>query len=190
MPNFSEIFAMFSSSKYTQNDSSISEFMIPLISKYIRKNPTYPDLYNNLGVQFLFSNMLIEAEDAFTKAVELNPDYVDARINLLKILHKNGKFEKAYEHGKVLIQKNLPYPDIYFSVAEILLSLNQFEDALRHANRVLQLRPEIKKVHLLLAQIYQKSGQGNLAKKEKEKYLAFHSRPNLASEAQKMLEKI
>jgi tetratricopeptide (TPR) repeat protein len=56
MPNFSEIIAMFNSSKYAQEDASISDFLIPFISDQIEQNPTYPDLYNSLGTQLSFSN--------------------------------------------------------------------------------------------------------------------------------------
>jgi len=95
-------------------------------------------------------------EDAllqYTKAVELNPEYVAARINLMKTLKKMGKYEKSYDCGKVLLSKNLPYPDVYYSLSEILMSLDRFEEALNHANKVLELRPEMKNAHLLIAQI-------------------------------------
>ncbi len=190
MPNFSEIIAMFSSSKYTQNDSSISEFMIPLISEYIRKNSTYPDLYNNLGVQFLLRNRTIEAEEAFEKAVELNPEYVAARINLLKTLHKNGKPKKAYEHGKKILVKKLSYPDVYYTMAKILVELKKYDNALEIANKVLAICPSIKKVHLLIARIYEGQGQKEMAIQEIKKCLASDIDSKLASEGQKLLKSI
>ena len=190
MPNFSEIIALFSNPKYAKEDASISEVMIPLILEQIDKNPDYPDLYNSLGSQFLFDQKLYEAESAFTKAVELNPNYVAARINLMKTLQKRGEFEEAYENGKILVSKNLLYPDVYYAIGEILMSLNRYEDALKYANKLLKLRPEMKKTHLLIGQIYQKMGNNEFAKIEVNKCLVSGIAPNLATEAQELLNKI
>jgi tetratricopeptide (TPR) repeat protein len=156
MPSFSEMIALFSNAKYAKEDESISELMIPLILENIEKHPDWPDLYSSLGLQFLFKGKLVEAEAAFNKAVALNPNYVDARINLMKTLKKMGEFKQAYKYGKVLLSKNLPYPDVYFAIAEILVSLDRYEDALNNAKRVLELSPEMRKAHLLVEQIYQK----------------------------------
>jgi len=190
MPSFSEMIALFSNSKYAQEDESISELMIPLILEQIDMHPDWPDLFNSLGLQFLFNKKMLEAESAFLRAVELNPEYVAARINLMKTLKKMGKYEKSYDCGKVLLSKNLPYPDVYYSLSEILMSLDRFEEALNHANKVLELRPEMKNAHLLIAQIYQKSGQNDLAKKEIKKCLSFAISPQLAIEAQKKLQEL
>jgi tetratricopeptide (TPR) repeat protein len=156
MPSFSEMIALFSNSKYAKEDDSISELMIPLILEHIDKHPDWPDLFNSLGLQFLFRKKLLEAESAFQRAVELNPDYITARINLMKTLKEVGEFETAYQHGKILVSKNLPYPDVYYSLAEILLSLNQPDKALQYAKKVLELSPEMGTAHHLIAKIYQK----------------------------------
>ena len=156
MPSFSEIIALFSSTEYAMKDDSISELMIPLIFEHIDKHPDWPDLFNCLGLQFLFKKKFLEAESAFQKAVELNPDYINARINLIKTLKEMHEFEKAYQHGKILVSKNLPYPDIYYSLAEILLSLNKPDKALKYTKKLLELSPEMGNAHHLITRIYQK----------------------------------
>lgn len=190
MPNFSEMIAMFSSSKYVKGDTSISEIMIPLISEHIRKHPTYPDLYNSLGAQLLFAANSVDAEKAFTKAVELNPDYVTARINLLNTLARNGKYEDAYEHGKNILSKKLPYPDVYYTLAEILIALGKYDEALKNADQVLQIKPSMKKVHLFMARIHEKKGCYDLAVREINKYLTGPMDPKLEADANKMLKRI
>ena len=190
MPNFSEIIAMFSSSKYAREDSSISDFLIPVISEQISKNPTYPDLYNSLGSQLLYSKKNLEAEKAFSKAVELNPGYVTARINLFKTLQKNGKPEEAYEHGKVLLSENLPFPDVYYTLAEVLIDLKQYDEALLNAERVLKLRPSMKNTNLLIARIHESQGNYDLAIKAINKCLAPDAESQLAADAKKMLVKL
>jgi len=190
MPNFSEIIAIFSNSRFTQEDTAISEFLIPLIKEQISKTPTYPDLHNSLGMQLLFQNKLVEAEKAFATAVELNPDYVTARINLLKTLQKIGKNEEACKQGKIILSKECLFPDVFFTISQAFFALENYDEALIHAAKVLQLQPSMKRVHLLIAQIYENLGHYELAINELNKYLKSHEAVGQLSEAKKMLKKL
>jgi len=190
MPNFSEIIAMFSSSRYAREDANIAEFLIPVISEEITKTPTYPDLYNSLGSLLLNTNKIIEAEEAFARAVELNPGYVTARINLFKTFKKSGKYEEAYEHGKVLSSENLPFPDIYYTLAAVLLELKKYDDALLNAERVLKLRPSMINTNLLIARIHESQGNYDSAIKAVNKCLAGDVATILAADARRMLEEL
>ena len=190
MPNFSEIIAMFSNSKYAQEDTSISTFLIPFISEQIDKNPTYPDLYNSLGLQLLFSHKSLEAEKAFTKAIELNPAYITARINLLKTLQRNGKHQEAYEHGKILLSKDLPFPDVYYTMAEVLIDLKHYDQALLNAKRVLKLRPSMKSTNLLIAHIYEMQKKYDAAMRAVNSCLTPDAESRLTTEAKKMRDKL
>jgi len=153
MPNFSEIIALFTNSKYVQEDDSISEIIIPLVQEQIEKHPDYPDLYNSLGSQLLTIQNMEEAKAAFEKAVELNPQYVAARIDLMKTLHKMEEYENAYEQGKLLLALNLPYPDVYYTISEILYFMGSYDDAISNCEKVLELSPEFEKASELLMKI-------------------------------------
>lgn len=190
MPSFSEIIAMFASSRYAREDENISNFIIPFITEQIQKNPTYPDLYNSLGVQLKNCKKTLEAENAFGKAVELNPDYITARINLLKALHENKKYNEAWAHGQYLLKKKLPFPDLFFTVASVLFELKQYEEALVNAKRVLKLRSAMKETHLLIARIYVAQGNHAAAIQSLETLLSSHGDSNLAREAKELLTKL
>ncbi len=188
IPSFSEIISLFTNFKYAQQEPEIPKVMIPLISEHIHKNPTYPDLYNSLGLQYLFIDEPAKAETAFSKAVKLNSGYVSAHINLLKTLHKNGKYEEAYEHGKILLSAGIFFPDVFNTIAENMFALKRYDEALENAEKVLKIRPSIKVVHLLIARIYEKQKKYDLAIKEIEKCLAEDINADLADKAEKMLK--
>ncbi|MCF8075607.1 MAG: tetratricopeptide repeat protein [Desulfotignum sp.] len=158
LPSFSEIIKMFSNSRLTKDDPGIPSFLIPFIKEQIKANPHYPDLHHSLGVQLRLLNKLNEAETAFSKALELNPEYIDARINLMKTLFSNKKFNNALEHGQLLAAKNLPFPDVYYTMAQAFLETNRYEEALININRVLKLRPDMPNAFLLKARIYESKG--------------------------------
>ena len=189
MPNFSEIITMFNSSRYTQKDSSIAEFIIPFIIEQINQNPRYPDLYNSLGTQLLLKKKYMEAENAFTKALELNPDYVVARINLMKTLFSHGKNQEAYEHGKILVPKNLPFPDVYYTLTEVLINLKQYDEALVNAQRVRRLRPGMNNVKLLMAQIYEGQGKDEAATAMVKEFQEGPVEPLMADKEKQLFKK-
>ncbi len=190
IPSFSEIISLFTNFKYVQQNPNVSKIMIPLILEQIHKNPTYPDLYNSLGLQYLFAGQNIEAETAFAKAVELNPNYITARINLLKVLIKNGKYEQAYENGEILLSKNVSFPDVYYTISENLLLLKRYDEALIYAGEVIKIKPSMIKIHLLIARIYEKQKKYDLAKQEIDKYLSSNADIELAEEAHAILERL
>ncbi len=190
MPNFSEIIAMFNSSRYIQKDSSIAEFIIPFITEQINRNPRYPDLYNSLGTQLLLKKKDLEAENAFSKALELNPDYVAARVNLMKTLFLNGKNQEAHEQGKLLIPRNLPFPDVYYTLTEVLINLKQYDEALVNAKRVRRLRPGMNNVKLLMAQIYEGQGKDEAATAMVKEFQEGPVEPLMADKVKQLLKKL
>lgn len=190
IPNFSEIIAMFSSSRYAKEDASISSFLIPIITEQINKNPMYPDLYNSLGTQLMLSNKLAEAESAFSKAIDINPDYVTARVNMLKALQRSGKNREALEHGLFLVKKNLPFPDVYYTLTKVLIALKKYDDAMVNAKRVLRLRPAMTETLLLVARIHEAQGNYEAGIKAAGDYLKGDTKAKGAAEARKLLDRM
>jgi tetratricopeptide (TPR) repeat protein len=98
-----------------------------LVSEAIAKDPTNADLVYNLGVISGNSNKVDEAEKYYKKALELNPNYVNAYLNLAELklridtkyvdemskLGNSDKDNKRYEQLRALQLKNyrdvLPY---------------------------------------------------------------------------------
>ena len=190
MPNVSEIISIFKSSQYSRDDNSISEFLVPFITEQINRNPTYPDLYHSLGTQLLSAQKFIEAENAFANALELNPDYVAARIDLMKTLYRNRKTQEAYIHGAHLIPKNLPFPDVYFTLAEILIDLKRWDMAMVNAKRIMRLRPDDNTTKLLVAKIYKGQKNNKAAIKVLEDFLKNPTTPSAANEARMLKNEI
>src|SRR5262245_11924974 len=61
------------------------------------KTGATPEMYNNLGSVMLSLNDYDAAANAFDKAIQMRPDYVDA-LNNLGVTHRNARrIEKAIE---------------------------------------------------------------------------------------------
>jgi len=124
---FSEMLSLIKIKEFSKEDVPLWETLIPLIKDYLEQHPTYPDLYNTLGTLYLKLNRTKEAEKVLYEAVRLNPEYIQARINLCKTLKNLGKFQEALGHGEYLLSKKVSYPDVYCTMGEIYFSSSEAE---------------------------------------------------------------
>ncbi|QTA83325.1 Tetratricopeptide repeat-containing protein [Desulfonema limicola] len=126
-PNFSEMISIVKS--FPNEDTSVYEKLIPVISEAIEHGPQYPDIYCSLGALYYKLKQFKKAEAEFAKSIDINPQYIQGRIYYCKALEKQEKFQQALEQGRFLFDKNIPYPDFYCTMGKVYFSLNMFEQA-------------------------------------------------------------
>lgn len=66
-----------------------------LYRKIIAENPYYEKAWNNLGVLLMARGDLQQAESSFLKAIQLNPDYLIARLKLTELYIQSRQKSKA-----------------------------------------------------------------------------------------------
>lgn len=107
-----------------------------------------------LGLQHLRTNDLVQAQAAFTSAVELAPHEIETRILLGRVATRNGDEALAYENFEQAVALDPLHFDANAGLGEILYHRNQLDRALVHIERALQAQPEDhvalqRKVHIL-----------------------------------------
>ena len=102
--------------------------------------PTLSGPHVNLGIAYAGLGNLQDAERAFRKALELNPENPVARNQLGILQRKQGKFDQARESylGVLAAHPNYPYAHLNMGILCDLYLQNN-ECALRHYERYLQL---------------------------------------------------
>ena len=60
--------------------------------------------HNNLGLAYAASNQMAEAVTEFNQAVQIKPDYAQARYNLAVAFLQLGKKNEARAQQRVLVQ--------------------------------------------------------------------------------------
>ncbi|MBF0548398.1 MAG: cyclic nucleotide-binding domain-containing protein [Candidatus Riflebacteria bacterium] len=88
-------------------DSSFFAKATEILSKKIKKNPLYPDLHSDQGKILALHQKHPEACSCFKRALEINPDYLEVKINLSISLKESGKIEKAIETLRAIHPKNI-----------------------------------------------------------------------------------
>lgn len=100
--------------------------------------PGNPIVRNNLGFELLLSGRLQEAETEFTSALELEPSFVRARINLAIAQSRRGRMDEALMN----FQAVLPEADAYFNLGLMFRSQKRYVEAVEAFEHVISIDPE------------------------------------------------
>ncbi len=128
------------------------------------------------------------AEACFMEAVRINPNYLNARINLFKTLKETGKFREALKQGKSIIAGNdVPYPDVCCIMGEACFALSMYKEARDNARKALGLNSRYGQAFFLLAQIHVQQGNPREAIKELKQCLNSNPSKELHAKARELL---
>ena len=102
---------------------------------------------------------LEQAAEAYRKAVDAAPEWVEARINLGTSMYQLGRMEEAREHFSKAVEFEPQNELAEFNLGCVLEQLGQTGEAILHLARAVEIAPTLADAHLNLALAYEKSGQ-------------------------------
>ena len=109
---------------------------------------------NNLGVALLEQFKAKEAAESFTRALQLQPDLLIARINLSIALYYLPDSASAKREAEKALAQNQVTPQPHYILGLIARSENQFDVALNEFGKVLKIDPEDAGANVNAGQIY------------------------------------
>jgi tetratricopeptide (TPR) repeat protein len=189
-PHFTEMISLINLEGNERSVKPITELLIPLFEDYVKKHPTYPDLPHSLGTLYLKLRRFDAAERAFQEAVTLNSNYIKARINLMKTLKINKKFDLALPHGEFVISKGVEYPDVFLGVGEIHYALGRYEEALLNAEKAIEVKPSYAEAYYFSGQVLEKLNKKKHALFAYEQCLTLDAPERIRAFAKEALEKL
>jgi tetratricopeptide (TPR) repeat protein len=134
-----------------------------LLLEVLRQAPTYANVYNMLGVIAGHRNAPQEAVTLFRQALNLNPHYREAQVNLAITLAEMGAYDQAAQEVDALEQRETTgqtslSPGVLGKLANAHADLGQKYHALRlyaqavvEYDRALGLCPTFPDIHVLRA---------------------------------------
>lgn len=133
---------------YEKRDLDSAE---PLLRAVLDEEDRYPDVHDMLGVIAHARGHFLDAERHFRRALELNPAYTEAALNLAVTYNDRGKYEEARA--------------VYAKITAITASTPQGLDPFA--------RGRIANMHAALAEAYQDAGLTREAVREYENATAL-----------------
>ncbi|KAA0258644.1 tetratricopeptide repeat protein [Deferribacter autotrophicus] len=138
--------------------------------EFLKFNDNFADVHNYLGYIYYASNDLNRAIEHYKKAIELNPYYTEALINLVVILHSIGEFKKAEKYldslkksekvrgiaDKYCIGK---LANMHAEIANRYTSLFLYEEAANEYEKALRLAPDFPDIRLEYANVLRDLGR-------------------------------
>lgn len=115
------------------------------------------DQWYELGVD-LEHTSLASAIEAYGRALEQEHEFVEAHINLGRLLHVTGSLLEAKKHYEVAMRLDPLDPIPAFNLGVVLEDLGFGDDALRHYRTALRRDPDFADAHYNLALVYERKG--------------------------------
>ena len=116
---------------------------------------------------------LDQAAQAYRKAVDASPEWVEAHINLGTTLYQLGHMEEAREEFTAAAKFEPGNSLAEFNLGCVLEQLGQAQQAIQHLLRAIELTPTLADAHLNLALAYEKSGQVQSAVRHLSLYIRY-----------------
>lgn len=119
------------------------------------------------------SESLEQAAQAYRKAVEAAPEWVEAHINLGTALYQLGRMEDALEQFSLAVQVEPENSLAEFNLGCVHEQLGNTAIAIKHLLRSVELAPSLADAHLNLALAYEKNGQAQEALRHLSLYVRY-----------------
>jgi Flp pilus assembly protein TadD len=120
----------------------------------VDSNPVYSARsWFNLGVIRLENGRTAPARDAFGQALRVDPDLVQAHMQLGRLASKDNRYEAAADHFRRALAADSTHAEAYGSLGIISLQRNRPARARRLFRKVLELDPDNTAARRLLEKL-------------------------------------
>jgi tetratricopeptide (TPR) repeat protein len=100
-----------------------------------------------------------QAHQLYQRLLQLDPDHVDAHVNLGRLLHEDGAPAAAEQHYRRALEIDPEHETAAFNLGVALEDIGRFRDAIEAYQRALELDPQNADAHFNLAGLYERRGE-------------------------------
>lgn len=159
---------------YDKNKTGVPSSGDPLMAEVraLNHSATYQVQY---GAELEKQGKLEESAAAHEKALEIDPNLVQAHVNLIELYGRLGHFEKAEEHYRAAIRLHPGSAEGYYNYGVLLLSAEKYSQAEEAFRKTIEINPFHAGAHNNLGYLLER--RGNLSEAEAEYRKAIENSP-------------
>jgi tetratricopeptide (TPR) repeat protein len=147
---------------------NFSQLALDQFAFIAKRNPRFPSVHLHMARIYSNNGDEEKALQELTTELGLFPADTPARVEMGELLLKLGQSEKALEH-LIQAEKEAPgVPLVHYTLAKAYRATAHMGEAIKATQKCLELDPDFAEGHYLLAQLYQETGQLDLARREME----------------------
>ena len=130
--------------------------------------PNDPVTQTYLGRLYLRQRRWPEAERAFRRALDVDPDMAEAHYGLSVALPRQTLVEEGIDHALLAVGLRHEFPEAHFQLGALLSRLGWYERAVQAFEISLRMRPGFVLAHRYLSRIYGRIGRSDAANRHRE----------------------
>jgi len=153
-------------------------------------NPYSPKAYDDMGVSLVHKGRINDGIEFYRRALQINPNYWNARFNLADALVEANRMDEAIPHYVQGLSLNPDHAHAHRNFGTVLASRNQLDEAIRHYQVALQLAPDDAKTHYNLGSCLMQQGKLDQARAHLEAAVNLQPDPATAEFARRALDKL
>jgi tetratricopeptide (TPR) repeat protein len=171
-------------------DQQSMDAVVTWCEKLVQRFPK--NYYANflLGVAYPTNEETEKAIESYNKAIEINPNLVDAYAGLGDLYLDEGKVSDAIRYLKKAIETDPTYVSAYMKLGDAYAENDQIDEAITYYEKTIEINPRITRVYYYMGNIYFKKGDREKAIKAYEKVIELEPDSDLSMFAKKEIERI
>src|SRR6266513_119852 len=160
---------------YERNKDGVPPSSDPLLEEVRSLNQSATQQVQ-IGIQLERQGRLEESATAHEKALEIDPQLVQAHVNLVELYGRLGQFEKADEHYRAAARLDPSSSENYYNYGVLLLGAERYQQAESAFRKTMEINPFHSGAHNNLGFLLER--QGRLLEAEAEYRKAIENKPN------------
>ncbi|MFM8334192.1 MAG: tetratricopeptide repeat protein, partial [Opitutaceae bacterium] len=136
---------------------------VALLYDTVEKVPKNSRAWNNLGLALRRAGRTTEAVEKYSAALKVNPNLVEAHLNLSELLGHLGQYSQALLHAQSSVRLEPNNPKAWVNIGVTQLNLGKFSEAEQSLKHALGLRPSFPEAYASLALVYVRQGRAKEA---------------------------
>lgn len=132
-------------------DTDEVENILDIASTFNSNDPKY---YYNLGEEFFWIDNHDKEVESYMKAIELDPEYIEAYHDLGNSYYYEGKYDEAIKYYEKVIEIDPDYVEVYYDLGDMFYYQENYDEAIKYYEKVIEIDPYYLEAYYTLGYIF------------------------------------